>query len=178
MASIYEVSAWAGTPNTYKKNDTVKHGEYYYYALQDVPVDQTPAVVSAYWGGRITVPISDHAGASNITAPHFIWTPAFNLSVNHRPKIKSVKFGDGYEQRMPDGIHTDLIGISLTFDGRDIRESAAILHFLESRKSTEFFFFTPPSPYSTRRKFICRDFTSSLVSQGVLNITANFEQVP
>ena len=100
------------------------------------------------------------------------------MSVSHEPRVRSIKFGDGYEQRIQDGINADLIKISLTFDGRDMKESTAILHFLESRSAKDFFFFTPPSPYNTRRKFICRTFSSSIVSQGVLNISASFDQVP
>jgi phage-related protein len=177
MASIYEVSDYA-SGSTYQVNDIVKSGGYFWYALQAVPVSQTPSTTSAYWGGMLTAPTSTHATASNVTSPHFIWTPAYNMSVNHEPRVRSIKFGDGYEQRIQDGINADLIKISLTFDGRDIKESMAILHFLESRSAKDFFFFTPPSPYNTRRKFICRTFSSSIISQGVLNISASFDQVP
>ena len=126
----------------------------------------------------LTAPTSSHATATNVTSPHFIWTPAYNMSVSHEPRVRSIKFGDWYEQRIQDVINADLIKISLTFDGRDMKESTAILHFLESRSAKDFFFFTPPSPYNTRRKFICRTFSSSIVSQGVLNISASFDQVP
>jgi len=177
MASIYEVSGYS-SGSTYQKNDIVKSGGFFWYALQSVPESQTPSTTSAYWGGMLTAPTSSHATATNVTSPHFIWTPAYNMSVNHEPRVRSIKFGDGYEQRIQDGINTDLIKISLTFDGRDMKESTAILHFLESRSAKDFFFFTPPSPYNTRRKFICRTFSSSIVSQGVLNISASFDQVP
>lgn len=177
MASIYEVSDYA-SGSTYQKNDIVKSGGYFWYALQAVPTSQTPSTTSAYWGGMLTAPTSSHATATNVTSPHFIWTPAYNMSVSHEPRVRSIKFGDGYEQRIQDGINADLIKISLTFDGRDMKESTAILHFLESRSAKDFFFFTPPSPYNTRRKFICRTFSSSIVSQGVLNISASFDQVP
>ena len=179
MASIYEVPTWnSPSGSTYQKNDIVKYGGYSWYALQSVPASQTPAVTSAYWGGMITVPVSTHASAGNVTSPNFIWTPAYNMSVNHEPRVKSIKFGDGYEQRVRDGVHNDLISVSLAFEGRDMRESTAILHFLESRSGKDFFFFTPPSPYNTRRKFVCRSFSSNIISQGVLNVSASFDQVP
>ena len=179
MASIYEAPDWnSPSGSTYQKNDTVKHGGYYWYALQTVPASQTPAVGSAYWGGMITAPTSTHSSAGNVTSPNFIWTPAYNLSVTHAPRVKSVRFGDGYEQRMKDGVFTDLLSISLSFDGRAMKEATAILHFLESRSGTDFFFFRPPSPYDSRRKFICREFNSSLISQGVVSISATFNQVP
>ena len=177
MGSIYEVSDYS-SGSTYQKNDIVKSGGYFWYALQSVPVSETPSTTSAYWGGMITAPTSTHASASNVTSPNFIWTPSFNMSVTHDPKVKSIKFGDGYEQRMVDGINNDLIKISMTFDGRNTKEAMAILHFLESRSGKDFFFFTPPSPYNTRRKFVCKQFSSTLASQDVLNVSASFDQVP
>lgn len=177
MASIYEVSDYA-SGSTYEKNDIVKSGGYFWYALQAVPTTQTPSTTSAYWGGMLVAPTSNHASASNVTSPHFIWTPAYNMSVTHEPKVKSIKFGDGYEQRFEDGINNDLIKTSLSFEGRNVKEATAILHFLESRSGSDFFFFTPPSPYNTRRKFTCKSFSSTIVSQGVINISASFDQVP
>jgi len=177
MASIYEVSDYA-SGSTYQKNDIVKSGGYYWYALQTVPTSQTPSVVSSYWGGMLTAAVSTHSTAGNVTAPEFIWEPAYNISINHAPKVKSVKFGDGYEQRMKDGVFTDLLNISLTFDGRSLKEAMAIIHFLEARSGVDYFFFTPPSPYNSRRKFTCREFNSNIVSQGVLNVSAAFNQVP
>jgi len=179
MSSIYEVSDW-NTPSgsTYQKNDIVKHGGNYWYAKQAVPANQTPAVISAYWGGMLTAPVSVHAGASNVTAPHFTWVPSYDFSVEHIPAIKSIRFGDGYEQRVLDGINSDLIKINLSFADRGIKESRAILHFLSSRKAKDFFFFTPPSPYQVRKKFISKQFNSSLRSQDLMSITTSFEQVP
>mgnify|MGYP003657162145 CR=1 FL=1 len=177
MASIYEALNY-NSGLTYQKNDIVKNGGHHWYALQSVPTSQTPSTTSAYWGGVLTAPTSTHVTASNTTSPHFIWTPAYNMSVTHQPRVKSIKFGDGYEQRIQDGINNDLLKVSLVFDGRDMKESTSILHFLESRLGKDFFFFTPPSPYNTRRKFTCQEFSSSLVSQGVMNISASFNQVP
>ena len=177
MASIYEVSDYA-SGSTYEKNDIVKSGGYFWYALQSVPTSQTPSVVSSYWGGMLTAPTSTHSTAGNVTSPHFIWEPAYNMSVTHAPKVKSIRFGDGYEQRMKDGVFADLLNISLSFDGRNVKEASAIIHFLEARSGADYFFFTPPSPYNSRRKFTCREFNSSIISQGVFNLSAPVNQVP
>ena len=179
MASIYDISNWnVPASSTYKKNDIVKHGGYYWYALKTVPASQTPAIGSQYWGGMANAPSSSHASASNITAPHFIWIPSYNISVNHAPRSKSIRFGDGYEQRFKDGINNDLINISLNFEGRNTQEARAILHFLDARSGVDLFFFRPPSPHDARRKFICKEFSSNVSFQDVVDISASFEQVP
>ena len=181
MASIYDIDDYSAS-SSYKKDDIVKSGGLYWYALQDCSnCQQTPATTggaAAYWGGMITAPTSEHASAGNVTSPHFIWTQSYNFSVQHAPKVKAISFGDGYEQRMKDGINNTLVNISLSFDGRKMKEATAIIHFLESRFGKDFFFFTPPSPYNTRKKFICREFSSSIVAQGVMSVSANFNEVP
>ncbi|MGL4416301.1 MAG: phage tail protein, partial [Plesiomonas shigelloides] len=35
----------------------------------------------------------------------FGWAPRSAMEANHEPRVSAVKFGDGYEQRSPDGIN-------------------------------------------------------------------------
>ena len=100
------------------------------------------------------------------------------MSTTHAPRTKNIKFGDGYEQRFKDGINNDLLSLSLNFDGRDLLEAKAILHFLESKNGAESFFFRPPSPYDALRKFTSSEFSSSIIFKNNINITATFKQVP
>ncbi len=58
-------------------------------------------------------------------------------------------------------------------EDRGEREAAAILHFLEARNGVDFFFFRVPSPYDTLVKFICREFTSTIVFKNAINIKSN-----
>ena len=182
MASIYNIPVWANSSIEYKKNDIVKYtgDNRYWYALSDhtSSASNNPTIGSTFWGGTHNVPASTHSSPSTITAPYFIWKPAYNMSINHEPTSTVIKFGDGYEQRLKTDIHNDLIKMNLSFEGRDIREAAAILHFLDSRQGVELFFFRPPQPYDILKKFVCKSFNNTVAFQNHFNISATFEQVP
>lgn len=168
MPSIFEVGNYAGG-TTYYRNDIVKSGGYFYYLNIQSSVGVTPTVSSSTWGGLV-----DHNSEAK---PEFIWTPSYNLTASVEPKVKSIRFGDGYEQRFADGINNSLLSFDMAFEKRDARESTAILHFLQLRKGAEAFFFTPPEPYSTRKKFVCRSWSSSISFHNNYSIKAVFEEV-
>ena len=44
----------------------------------------------------------------------FNWDVAPNMSVKANPRVKTIKFGDGYEQRIKDGINNDLRTYNVT----------------------------------------------------------------
>jgi phage-related protein len=165
--SIYNVNKYY-SDKEYNKNDIVYVKETignipknfkYYYSLRDAQQGNTPATDSAYWGGFYNLNSQD--------IPYFLWTPSYNTSVNHTPRISTVNFGNGYTQRTPDGIFTDFINLNLVFQQRTQREATAILHFLKSRKGSESFALKHlPPPYTqndgeTRKKFVCTTFNST-----------------
>tara|TARA_Y100000310_G_C20530234_1_gene738060 strand:- start:471 stop:1019 length:549 start_codon:yes stop_codon:yes gene_type:complete len=182
MASIYNISSWGQGSVQYKRNDIVKYSgdNRYWYAKSDHTSTATnyPQIGSALWVGTAQAPASTHSNPSQIIAPYFSWKPAYNMTVNHEPTSTVIKFGDGYEQRLKTDINNDLIKMNLSFEGRDLREAAAILHFLDSRQGVDFFFFRPPQPYDLLKKFICKSFSTTVAFQNNLNISATFEQVP
>jgi len=71
-----------------------------------------------------------------------------------------------------------LLKIDLSFDLRSAAESAAIIHFLNSRAGAESFLFTPVEPYSTLRNFVCKSWSHTLIFYENNSIRASFEQVP
>jgi phage-related protein len=156
-------------PNqSYNIYDIVRVGgqETYYYALQNVPVGKS--LVDPWWGGVLTYQAA--------TRPHFVWKASYNSTINNTPRTKFTQFGDGYEQRYPDGIHNTLLSFDLTFEFRTNAEAAAISHFLYTRKGVESFFYTPPSPYNAIKIFICKEFTHTPVFFNNNLIRARFEE--
>ena len=149
----------------------------YYYALKNVPQNGGISITDdAYWGGYKAVTTN-----SKKTIPEFLWTPSYNVSVNHQPKVNSIVFGNGYEQRIPDGIYSTLISINLSFDMRTESESRAIVHFLKTRKGTESFavknlpaIYQDGDAYSKR--FICSTFNSNFSFADNYNIKATFNE--
>ena len=100
------------------------------------------------------------------------------MTSSSTPSILLAKFGDGYEQRLQDGINNDLLTLSVTFDKRNELETTAINHFLNQRKGAEAFVFTPPAPFATAAKFICKSFNTNYVFFDNYTVSATFEQTP
>ena len=147
----------------------------YYYALKkstgsNPETDNLPNYGSSDWGGYKN--INDEA------VPQFLWTPSYNLSVNHSPRVNSVVFGNGYEQRTPDGIYTGLIKMDVTLDLRNQAESSAILHFLRARKAAESFVIKNLPPIYAdgihKKRFVCPNFNSNFTFHDNYSIKTSF----
>ena len=143
----------------------------YYYALKTVPPNQNISQANlAYWGGYSII--------NNASVPQFIWTPSYNLSVNHSPRVNSVVFGNGYEQRTPDGIYTGLIKMDVNLDLRNQAEASAMLHFLRVRKASESFTVKNLPPIYAdglnSKRFICPTFSSNFAFHDNYSIKTSF----
>lgn len=174
--SIYNVPNWANS-TSYNVNDIVKYNSSYYYALishtshasktfPNVLVDNPEL-----WGGVGIDPVN------SASKPQFIWIPSYNSNTNTTPRVKKIQFGDGYEQRIRDGINSILLDIDLPFDNRSDAEATAILHFLHEKEATKSFLFTHSPPYNTVKRFVCRSWTHSRVFYDNNSIKVKFEEV-
>lgn len=106
----------------------------------------------------------------------FTYTPDFGAKVTKRPEVRSVRFSDGYEQRVSYGINTTAQVWDLTFAFRDDVEAAAIDAFLSARRGVESFSWMPPNELAAYR-FLCREWSRSVDENNLNTITARFEQV-
>ena len=159
------------TPSTNAVPKEVK----YYYALQSTNGSTAPEDDTSNWGGYTTI--------NNQERPNFLWTPSYNVSTKHNPRVNVVKFGNGYQQRNPDGLFSSLIKMDLTFDKRSEKEAAAIIHFLKVRKAVKSFVFQNlPDLYADsnadgfKKKFVCPTFNSTFVFFNNYTVTAAFSQ--
>jgi phage-related protein len=57
----------------------------------------------------------------------FTFTPSFPAQLQEQPTVRTVKFSDGYEQRLTFGLNTDPKVWSLQFSNRDDTERNNIL---------------------------------------------------
>lgn len=178
--SLFDIPEW-GNNTAYGKYDIVKvtigNTVFYYYAGYahtshiTQPFAQTYTENPGLWLGKaLDMP-------TGLLKPEFSWIPSYNSNFDSSPKVKVIKFGDGYEQRSRDGINSVLIILDLLFDGRDINEATAIEHFLFTRESAESFLFTPPAPYIKKKKFVCRNWQNSNVFYNNFTVKAKFEEV-
>lgn len=106
----------------------------------------------------------------------FTWVEDYNGSEEHQPRVRAVKFGDGYQQRSTDGINTDAGTWNLTFSGRSTGEASAITTFLGARGGVENFDWTPYGELAAI-KVVCPKWARQPQSYGVWTVTATFSQV-
>lgn len=106
----------------------------------------------------------------------FTWAADFGAARKSEPKIRSVKFGDGYEHRLSFGLNTNLKIWTLQFRARSNTEANQIEAFLDAREGVEFFDWTPPSGESGK-KWICRSWSRQLDAYNLNTISTEFEQV-
>lgn len=165
--NIYSIPAWT-TTTFFIKNSIVYNGSYYYYALvsHTSSSDFNTDLSSGYWGGII----SDKGEVK----PHFIWNPSYKPNTLNEPRIKKIEFGDGYVQRVSDGINNILPVTDYTFEGLDLDTCTAILHFLEMRRGVESFVFIPPAPRGIISRFVCEKWSDSINFYNNYNINAQF----
>lgn len=104
----------------------------------------------------------------------FTFCPAPGATKTINPKVRSAQFGDGYNQRVGDGINTmpRVWDVSFTRKEADIDLVDA---FLTARAGVESFIWTPPE--GTQGIFKCTSWARSLPTVAVQSISAQFIEV-
>lgn len=82
----------------------------------------------------------------------FNFAPDWGLKLSREPKVKTLAFGDGYEQRQKEGLNHNLRSYSLTFSGTTER-ILQIESFLVRHEGYKAFQWTPR--HSLQGKFKC-----------------------
>lgn len=116
----------------------------------------------------------------NIGGVYGFITPDKNLQNTIKPRVLKMSFGDGYEQRISDGINAIARTFTVTFSPRVKEEIDDIVAFFDSRKSVTSFDFTyPDSNFSGERtiKVVCDDYSISYMYDNFYACNATFRQV-
>ncbi|WGE30529.1 phage tail protein [Edwardsiella tarda] len=104
----------------------------------------------------------------------FNWPVKPDMAIRSEPRVSRVAFGDGYEQRRPDGLNNNLRQYDVTF--RVLRrEGGAVEDFFSRHGAVTPFLWTPPYEYR-QIKVVCRKWQSR-VDMLRITFTATFEQV-
>lgn len=100
------------------------------------------------------------------------------MQLEESPKVKTSKFGDGYEQRVADGINNNLQKWQISFNNRSLDDVDVVYNFLKARGGVESFDWTPRGELSPR-KFVCRKWSRKFDHYDVVNgISFLLEEVP
>lgn len=109
--------------------------------------------------------------------PTFTYAPSYGAAATRKPRVKAIRFGDGYEQRQTDGINRRPEIWDLQFINRSTTDAAAIDAFLATQGGADYFLWTPPVSGAVEGKYICREWSRNVGAGNVESITARFEQV-
>jgi phage-related protein len=103
----------------------------------------------------------------------FNFCPAFGASDQNKPRVLIAVFGDGYQQRVADGINISTRQWALNFSRKqsDIDDIRA---FLEARQGVESFDWTPPR--GDAGKWIAQEW-SGQVNDGGDSLSVTFTEV-
>tara|TARA_Y100000361_G_scaffold146489_1_gene156966 strand:- start:23 stop:364 length:342 start_codon:yes stop_codon:yes gene_type:complete len=105
-----------------------------------------------------------------------IANPIYNTRIDARPKITVVSFGDGFEQRLTEGLNQNPLTVSLVFELSQTDADTAIT-FLNARiDDGASFDYTLPSESSTR-KFVCSSFPRTIPFLNRVRLSCVFREV-
>ena len=104
----------------------------------------------------------------------FTFSPKYGAALSKEPRVKMAQFGDGYQQRVGDGINTIAREWSLNFEGTK-SDIDAIDLFLTTEGGITSFNWTPPSGASGR--WLCRNWSPSINEYDNWTLSATFEEM-
>ncbi|HIF5575242.1 phage tail protein [Pasteurella multocida] len=104
----------------------------------------------------------------------FEYAPQWGMEMKKKPSVNTISFGDGYEQRTPQGINNKLRTYSVSFVGREelINE---IDQFLDDHGAVKAFLWTPYNSI-IQGKFKCEEWSISHRT-GFFTLSAEFKEV-
>ena len=107
--------------------------------------------------------------------------PDKTLTRNNKPRVIKIQFGDGYEQRVQEGINNITQNFSVSFNNRPKAEIGDIMAFLDNKAGTTAFDFTYPDTNASGNertvKVVCEDYTQTYSFDDFYSCTATFRRV-
>lgn len=103
----------------------------------------------------------------------FTWFPDIGGSVEEAPSVSPIKFGEGYEVRIPEGLNRSPETWKLTFSVPHAT-AGSLLAFLREHGAYKAFNWTTPEKRAG--VFVCRQW-SRVRHTGYVSITAEFQEV-
>lgn len=107
----------------------------------------------------------------------FSWPVSYGTQKEVAPRVRKAQYGDGYSQRVGDGINTDLEKWSVQLTNVPHAEADSIETFLKAHGGYEAFYWTRPGTASPIT-VICPQWSRPHKTAVVCDISAAFEQVP
>ena len=106
--------------------------------------------------------------------------PDKGLSRQSTPKVLKVQFGDGYEQRIAEGLNSSNENYQISYSNRPKAEIDDVAAFIDGKKGvTSFDYVIPDTNNSgeTTIKVVCDQYNLVYVSDSSYTFTATFRRV-
>ena len=104
--------------------------------------------------------------------------PQIEVSVGTKPvtrvRVLSSRFGDSYEQTMPDGLNNIFYDWQIVWDNISIDEAFTIVEFLQTHKGSEIFSWIDPK--GDTYNYRCKEWDEDLRANKRGSISAVFER--
>ena len=105
-----------------------------------------------------------------------IANPIYNTRIDAKPNLRVLSFGDGFEQRLTEGLNQNPLSVNLVFELSQTDATTAI-NFLNARVDDGASFdYTLPSESSTR-KFVCTSFPRTIPFLNRVRLSCVFREV-
>lgn len=105
-----------------------------------------------------------------------IANPLYNTRITPNPSTNVISFGDGFEQRLTEGLNQNPLSVNLVFELSQTDANTAI-SFLNARvESGASFDYTLPSE-SSSRKFVCSSYPRTIPFLSRVRLTCVFREV-
>lgn len=106
-----------------------------------------------------------------------VWLPSYSTNVTNEPKVNYHQFGDGYMQRVADGINHERLIVDVVFQDSSDAEIKSLLAFFEYKGGVGKFKYTMPPPYDIEKIFICKNWRHQFVQYKRHSLNAQFVEV-
>lgn len=100
-----------------------------------------------------------------------------NFKRNVKQRVLVAKFGDGYEQRVGDGINTKQDEFNITINNRNASEINLIAKFFDSTPGENFDFTTTDYDGDTTMKVVCEEYSITYTHDLYHSMSAKFRRV-
>ena len=106
----------------------------------------------------------------------FTWDHVSEPSGTITFSVLSAQFGDGYSQRLANGINNESGSWPLSFVGDD-DFIGAIVAFIRAHKGAQSFYWTPPVPNGEQGLYVATSYNPVPYGDGQYQLSVTFQQV-
>ena len=105
-----------------------------------------------------------------------IANPKYNYTISRQPAVNVISFGDGFEQRLTEGLNQNPVTLNLKFDLSQTDSTTAV-NFLNARitDGASFTFLVPNE--NVTKNFVCLSYNTANPFLNRVTLTCSFREV-